>query len=59
MYHYIVHCEFRGKRRNTVEVPVDASNPMLACEVGERIAASEFGGVLNEWFAWKVEPDNE
>lgn len=59
MNHYLVHCEFRGVRRNAVEVPVTAAEPMLAAEQAERIAASEFGGILDDWFAWKVEPDLE
>jgi hypothetical protein len=68
MLHFIVSCEFRGERRNTVEVPVSVARKsvdgvevtrMLAAEAGERMAYESFGGTLTEWFAWKVAIDNE
>lgn len=59
MNHYIVSCEYQGSRRHTVEVPVSAAEPILAAEAAERVAANNFGGKLSDWFAWKVEPDNE
>jgi hypothetical protein len=66
--HFIVSCEFRGERRNTVEVPVTVVRKSvdgvevtraLAAEAGERMASEHFGGTLCDWFAWKVIPDTE
>lgn len=68
MLHYIVSVEKQGKRQNTVEVPVSVEpvvrdgvdcSAMVAAEKAERVAAESFGGRLVDWFAWKVEPDNE
>jgi hypothetical protein len=59
MADYLVSVEFRGQRRDTVEVPVAAPEPMLAAEKAERMAAENFGGALDQWFAWKVEPNPE
>ena len=42
----------------TVRDGVDVT-PMLAAKQAEREASESFGGTLADWFAWKVEPDNE
>jgi len=72
--HFIVSCEFKGNRKNTVEVPVSVvplvtpkigAHPAvdvtttIACELAERVASNEFGGVVDDWFAWKIVPDTE
>jgi hypothetical protein len=55
---YLVSVEHRGDRANAVTLPVEADAPMAAAEAAERLAAAEFGGALEEWFAAKVEPDD-
>jgi hypothetical protein len=68
MEYFLVSCEFRGKRRDTVEVPVGVLpavrdgidvTRMTACVLAERLAAESFGGASGEWFAWKIVPDTE
>jgi hypothetical protein len=56
---YLVSVEFQGKRRESVELPVEAAEPILAAEKAEWIAAKTYGGALEQWFAWKVEPNQE
>jgi len=59
MPHYNVTVERQGNRCTSIEVPVTAGDSILAAEQAERLAAESFGGRLDQWFAWKVEPDLE
>lgn len=68
MNYFIVSVERRGNRRDTVEIPVSVETvtmddvdctTMAAASRGERLAYENFGGRLDDWFAWKVEEDNE
>lgn len=72
MNHFIVSVERRGNRRDTVEIPVSVETviiryddeivdctTMAAASRGEWLAYENFGGRLDDWFAWKVEEDNE
>ena len=62
MTNYIVHCEFKGRRKSSIQMTVaipdgSSSYPeVVACETAEWMAQRILGGELDQWFAWKVEP---
>ena len=51
------YCRFGKYSIDEATLVVEAPSSILAAEKAERVAADTFGGDLDWWFAYKVEPD--
>lgn len=54
---HLEYCRFGRYLTDEAVVEVDAQSAILAAEKAERVACDRYGGDLDWWFAYSVEPD--